>query len=35
MQPGGGVFVSSEINTARTVLSELKPLNQLWRGLAK
>ena len=35
MHPGGGVFAASGLNTARTVLSDLKPMNRLWRGLAK
>ena len=35
MHPGGGVFAASGLNTARTVLSDLKPLNRLWRGISK
>jgi phytoene dehydrogenase-like protein len=35
MHPGGGVFAASGLNTARTVLSDLKPLNRLWRGISR
>ena len=33
MHPGGGVFAASGLNTARTVLSDLRPSQRLWRGL--
>jgi phytoene dehydrogenase-like protein len=33
MHPGGGVFAASGLNTARTVLSDLRPSQRLWRGV--